>query len=122
MSIQKSPWIHRIDYSPEMHAIFHSDLFSSHYLAYLSNTAYTYLTPEQMEHVDSDIGEMANPVQYAIDVMGYLFNRFTYDGCSTNVSTKATESFDLKKGVCQDISHVMLGILRTKHIPARKSS
>lgn len=119
VSIQKSPWIHRIDYSPEMHAIFHSDLFSSHYLAYLSNTAYTYLTPEQVELVDSDIGQMANPVQYAIDVMGYLFNRFTYDGSSTTVSTKATESFDLKKGVCQDISHVMLGILRTKHIPAR---
>lgn len=119
VSIQKSPWIHRIDYSPEMHAIFHSDLFSSHYLAYLSNTAYTYLTPEQVEQVDKDIGEMVNPVQYAIDVMGYLFNRFTYDGSSTTVSTKATESFDLKKGVCQDISHVMLGILRTKHIPAR---
>ncbi|HSO57081.1 MAG TPA: alpha-E domain-containing protein [Paenisporosarcina sp.] len=119
VSIQKSPWIHRIDYSPEMHAIFHSDLFRSHYLAHLSNTAYTYLTPEQVEQVDSDIGQMANPVQYAIDVMGYLFNRFTYDGCSTTVSTKATESFDLKTGVCQDISHVMLGILRTKNIPAR---
>ena len=25
----------------------------------------------------------------------------------------------MKKGVCQDISHVMLGILRAKHIPAR---
>jgi uncharacterized alpha-E superfamily protein/transglutaminase-like putative cysteine protease len=119
VSIQKSPWIHRIDYSPEMHAIFHSDLFRSHYLAYLSNTAYTYLTPEQIDNVDSDIGQMANPVQYAIDVMGYLFNRFTYDGSSTNVSTKALESFGLKKGVCQDIAHVMLGILRTKHIPAR---
>lgn len=119
VSIQKSPWIHRIDYSPEMYAIFHSELFKSHYLAYLSNTAYTYLSPEQIQQVDLDIGEMANPVQYAIDVMGYLFNRFTYDGYSTNVSTKAIESFDLKKGVCQDISHVMLGILRTKHIPAR---
>ncbi|MGB3259688.1 alpha-E domain-containing protein [Paenisporosarcina sp.] len=119
VSIQKSPWIHRIDYSPEMHAIFHSELFSNHYLAYLSNTAYTYLSPEQMEQVDKDLGQMANPVQYAIDVMGYLFNRFTYDGSSTNVSTKAVESFDLKKGVCQDIAHVMLGILRNKHIPAR---
>ncbi len=119
VSIQKSPWIHRIDYSPEMHAIFHSDLFSSHYLAYLSNTAYTYLTPEQIEQVDYEIGVMVNPVRYAIDVMGYLFNRFAYDGSSTTVSTKALESFDMKKGVCQDISHVMLGILRTKHIPAR---
>jgi len=119
VSIQKSPWVHRIDYSPEMHAIFHSDLFSSHYLAYLSNTTYTYLTPEQINKVNSDIGEMCNPVQYAIDVMGYLYNRFTYDASSTNVATKAQESFDLKKGVCQDITHVMLGILRANHIPSR---
>jgi len=119
VSIQKSPWVHRIDYSPEMHAIFHSDLFASHYLAYLSNTTYTYLAPEQIGRVDTDIGSMANPVQYAIDVMGYLYNHFIYDGSSTTVSTKAQESFNLKKGVCQDITHVMLGILRAKHIPAR---
>ncbi len=119
VSIQKSPWVHRIDYSPEMHAIFHSSLFKSHYLSYMSNTAYTYLTPEQLEKVDASLGEMFNPVKYAIEVMGYLYNYFTYDGSETNVSTKAQESFDLKKGVCQDISHVMLGILRSKGIPSR---
>ena len=119
VSIQRSPWIHRIDYSPEMHAIFHSELFKSHYLAYLSNTAYTYITPEQIQQVDSAIGKVFNPVKYSIELMGYLYNRFSYDGTSTNVTTKAQESFDLKKGVCQDISHVMLGILRAKCIPAR---
>ncbi|MDX1807545.1 MAG: alpha-E domain-containing protein, partial [Paenisporosarcina sp.] len=72
VSIQKSPFIHRIDYSPEMREIFHSTLFHEHYLAFLSNTAYTFLTAEQMNKVDSEIGEMLNPVQYAINVMGYL--------------------------------------------------
>lgn len=119
VSIQKSPFIHRIDYSPEMNAIFHSQLFSEHYLAFLSNTAYTYLSPEQMARVDGELGEMTNPVQYSIDVMEYIHNHFTYDGESTNVSTKAEESFELRKGVCQDITHVMLGILRAKQIPAR---
>ncbi|PSL34417.1 putative alpha-E superfamily protein [Planomicrobium soli] len=119
VSIQKSPFVHRIDYSPEMNAIFHSQLFSEHYLAYLSNTAYTYITPEQMEQVDNQLGEMTNPVQFAIDVTEFLNNHFTYDGESTNVSTVAEESFGLMKGVCQDITHVMLGILRNKNIPAR---
>lgn len=119
VSIQKSPFIHRIDYSPEMNIIFHSQLFAEHYMAYLSNTAYTYITPEQMELVDRELGKMTNPVQYAIDVTEYVFDHFTYDGESTTVTTKASESFDLKKGVCQDITHVMLGILRSKHIPAR---
>ncbi|MBB5181872.1 putative alpha-E superfamily protein/transglutaminase-like putative cysteine protease [Planomicrobium koreense] len=119
VSIQKSPFIHRIDYSPEMNAIFHSNLFAEQYLAYLSNTAYTYLTPEHISQVDEALGEMSNPVQYSIDVMNYLHDRFTYDGESTDVSTRAEESFDLMKGVCQDITHVMLGILRAKNIPAR---
>lgn len=119
VSIQKSPYIRQIDYSPEMNAIFHSQLFSEHYLAFLSNTAYTYLTIEQMQQVDRDLGEMINPVQYAIDVTEYIHDHFTYDGESTDVSTKAQESFDLRKGVCQDITHVMLGILRSKQIPAR---
>ncbi|WP_421958182.1 transglutaminase family protein [Planococcus citreus] len=119
VSIQKSPFIHRIDYSPEMNVIFHSQLFKEHYMAYLSNTAYTYITPEQMELVDRELGAMTNPVQYAIDVTEYVFDHFTYDGESTTVTTKASESFGLKKGVCQDITHVMLGILRSKHIPAR---
>ncbi|WP_422124232.1 alpha-E domain-containing protein [Planococcus sp. X10-3] len=119
VSIQKSPFIHQIDYSPEMRAIFHSKLFSEHYLAYLSNTAYTYLNPEQITQVDRELGQIENPVQYAIEVMGYIHDHFTYDGESTDVYTKASESFDLRKGVCQDITHVMLGILRSKHIPAR---
>ncbi len=119
VSIQKSPFIHRIDYSPEMNAIFHSQLFGEHYLAFLSNTAYTYLTPEQMSQIDRELGVMKNPVQYSIDVMEYIHQHFTYDGESTTVTTKAEESFHLRKGVCQDITHVMLGILRSKHIPAR---
>lgn len=119
VSVQKSPFIHRIDYSPEMREIFHSSLFRDHYLSFLSNTEYTYLTGEQLKKVDSDVGEMNNPVQYAINLMDYVHNHFTYDGSSTDVSTKAMESFELKKGVCQDITHVMLGILRARSIPAR---
>ncbi|MFC4713362.1 alpha-E domain-containing protein [Planococcus dechangensis] len=119
VSIQKSPFIHRIDYSREMNIIFHSQLFAEHYMAYLSNTAYTYILPEQLELIDRELGKMTNPVQYSIEVMEYLFDHFTYDGESTTVTTKASESFDLKKGVCQDITHVMLGILRSKNIPAR---
>jgi uncharacterized alpha-E superfamily protein/transglutaminase-like putative cysteine protease len=119
VSIQRSPFIHRIDYSPEMEAIFHSELFRHHYLAYLNDTGYTYLLPHQVQEVVDEIGKIDNPVQFSIDVMRYLFEKFTYNGDSTNVDTKAQESFELKRGVCQDTTHVMLGILRAKNIPAR---
>lgn len=119
VSIQRSPFVRRIDYSPEMNAIFHSQLFREHYFAYLSNTSYTYLTPDQIKEVDEELGQMTNPVQYALNVMDLVNDRFSYDEVSTNVSTPAQESFNLRKGVCQDITHVMLGILRSKMIPAR---
>lgn len=119
VSIQRSPFIQQIDYSPEMKDIFHSDLFQEHYAGYLANTAYTYLNAEQMDRVDSSIGLMTNPVQYAIDVMRYVYDTFSYDPHATDVTTKATDSFEIRGGVCQDMAHVMLGILRTKQIPAR---
>lgn len=119
VSIQKSPFIHRIDYSPEMKNIFHSELFRNHYLSFLNETEYTYLTEAQIQEVVNEVGEMVNPVQFSIDVMRYLHDSFTYNGDATQVETKAQESFKLRNGVCQDLTHVMLGILREKKIPAR---
>ncbi|WP_088008687.1 alpha-E domain-containing protein [Indiicoccus explosivorum] len=119
VSVQRSPFVRRLDYSPEMNAIFYSQLFREHYFAYLSNTSYTYLTPEQIAEVDDEIGEMTNPVQYALDAMDFIHDRYEYNGQSTDVNTMAQESFGLRKGVCQDITHAMLGALRAKGIPAR---
>ncbi|TWI60065.1 transglutaminase family protein [Halalkalibacter nanhaiisediminis] len=119
ISIQRSPFIEKIEYSPEMQRIFHSSLFHHHYLAYLNQTNYTYVTPEQVQKVVDQIGDTENPVQFSLDLMKYLFDLFTYDPEATNVNTTAQEALELKGGVCQDITHVMLGILRMRNIPAR---
>ncbi|WP_077621824.1 alpha-E domain-containing protein [Sediminibacillus massiliensis] len=119
VSIQRSPFIHRIEFSPEMSAIFHSELFRHHYLSFLNETEYTYLAPSQLESVVEEIGEMKNPITFSLDVMRYLHDNFLYNGEATHVETKAQESFSLKKGVCQDLTHVMIGILRENGIPAR---
>ncbi|MBC8079630.1 MAG: transglutaminase family protein [Gorillibacterium sp.] len=119
ITIQKSPLIHQIDYSQEMKNIFYSDMFHKHYRAYLMDTGLTYLNPEQIAQVTREVGRMENPVQYALDVMNYVNKTFTYGGDVTNVATRAMEAFDLKKGVCQDFSHIMLGILHAQYIPAR---
>lgn len=119
VSIQRSPFIGQIQYSKRMRTIFHSELFRQHYLSYLNETDYTYLEPEQLAEVERDLGDMDNPVQYALGVMQYLFQTFAYDGQSTQVTTTARQAFDLRKGVCQDLAHVMIGILRAKRVPAR---
>jgi transglutaminase-like putative cysteine protease len=43
---------------------------------------------------------------------------FAYDGTATTVTTRARDAFDLRRGVCQDFSHVMIAGLRGLGIPA----
>ena len=47
-----------------------------------------------------------------------IYDEFTYDGDATTVSTGAEEAFGLRRGVCQDFSHVMIAGLRGMGIPA----
>lgn len=53
------------------------------------------------------------------DLNTYLYRRFTYDTKATAVSTPLAEFARHGRGVCQDFTHAMLGILRQLGIPAR---
>lgn len=121
ISVQKAPYVFQIQYSDEMKAIFHSQMFHDHYLPYLTTSSFTSLTAAQIDEVIQHLGIGAdyNPVQLACNVMTYLFNVIRYDTEATNVTTTASEAFALKAGVCQDYTHIMLGILRHFGIPAR---
>jgi transglutaminase-like putative cysteine protease len=55
----------------------------------------------------------------AEELMGRIYRDFAYDTQATGAETLATESFRLKRGVCQDFAHVMLAALRSRRIPAR---
>ncbi|RWZ58882.1 transglutaminase family protein [Halobacillus fulvus] len=119
VSIQKSPFIRMIHFSDEMKEIFHSELFHSHYLAYLNETPYTFLYKEQVDEITRAVGDPSNPVQFSIDLMAYLHQSIVYNTTSTVVNTKAYEAWPLKGGVCQDYAHIMIGILRANGIPSR---
>ncbi|MFD1019979.1 transglutaminase family protein [Thalassobacillus hwangdonensis] len=119
VSIQKSPLIHMIQYTDEMKEIFHSELFKGHYLAYLNETPYTFLYKSQIKDIVEAVGNPEDPVRFPIDLMAYIHQSVGYDTIATHVNTKAYESWPLKKGVCQDYAHVMLGVLRAQGIPAR---
>ena len=47
-----------------------------------------------------------------------IHDDFAYDNEATTVDTRAAEAFKLKRGVCQDFSHVMIAGLRGLGIPA----
>lgn len=54
----------------------------------------------------------------AMDLCNRIHRDFTYDGEATTVRTRASDAFRLKRGVCQDFSHIMIAGLRGLGIPA----
>lgn len=119
VTVQRSPFLQDIRYSSEMKTLFESPLYKEHYGAYLVETAYTKLNMEQIRAVQKEAGSMKDPLSYALQVMDYLYSSFIYDKDSTDVETTAEAAFEHSRGVCQDFSHVMLGILRASGIPSR---
>ena len=68
--------------------------------------------------VDASLGEQ-DAWQTAVKVMEFIHNEFEYEPEATTVNTPIHEVIDHRKGVCQDFTHVMLGMCRSLKIPAR---
>jgi transglutaminase-like putative cysteine protease len=58
-------------------------------------------------------------LEAARDLMQRIHADFEYETTATDVNTPALEALQLRKGVCQDLAHVMLGCLRSLGLPAR---
>lgn len=55
-------------------------------------------------------------------IMEWIHREFRYQPGATGVKANLEESFALRCGVCQDFTHVMLGMCRALGIPARYAS
>jgi transglutaminase-like putative cysteine protease len=53
------------------------------------------------------------------DLMQRIHADFTYDGNATEVHTPLAQVLEVRRGVCQDFAHLMIGALRALQIPAR---
>ena len=60
-----------------------------------------------------------NIVQSTLSLVEALHERMKYESNSTTTKTSAIEAFAQGKGVCQDFSHVMLAMLRSRKIACR---
>ena len=63
--------------------------------------------------------KLADVHQCAEAASDYVRNEVFYVPGATTVSATAQEAWDRRKGVCQDITHVTIGLLRSMGIPAR---
>ncbi|MFM0592606.1 transglutaminase family protein [Paraburkholderia dilworthii] len=58
-------------------------------------------------------------VQAAWDLMQRIHEDFTYASNSTEVTTTALDALAMRRGVCQDFAHVLIGALRSLGLAAR---
>lgn len=58
----------------------------------------------------------------ASQIMQWIHSEFQYEPGSTDVGTHLDQCFAEKRGVCQDFTHVMLGLCRAAGVPARYAS
>ena len=90
--------------------------------AYLQDSPFVSRNPHVWKHA-IDITSGIGPVfEQAVAIMHWIHRNFRYETGSTSVSTRIEEAFALRRGVCQDFTHVMLGLCRSVGIPARYAS
>lgn len=90
--------------------------------AYLQDSRFVFRHP-QIWRQALDITAGIQPVfDQATAIMNWVHAEFRYESGSTHVNTLIEEAFALRRGVCQDFTHVMLGLCRAIGIPARYAS
>jgi transglutaminase-like putative cysteine protease len=84
------------------------------------------LGPTPLTAIDDDVVAAARelvadgrPQDAGPLVCGFVHDHMEYLSGSTNVKTNAMQAWRSGKGVCQDITHVTVGILRALGLPAR---
>jgi transglutaminase-like putative cysteine protease len=85
-----------------------------------------YLLPTPHTQIDADLAASArevaaglSPTQAARAVADWMRSEVAYVPGATGVHTVAMEAWSERKGVCQDLAHLTIGVLRSLGIPAR---
>lgn len=85
---------------------------------FLAASDFVDLDPAITAYARESAGPAASVAAVAHELCNRIHTDFGYDGEATTVATKAADAFALKRGVCQDFSHVMIAGLRGLGIPA----
>jgi transglutaminase-like putative cysteine protease len=90
----------------------------SRLLEFLLPTPLTTVTPEVAATV-LDAARDAGPAEAAEEIAARVRSRVRYMAGATGVLTDAQEAWDQGQGVCQDMAHVTVALLRAAGLPAR---
>jgi transglutaminase-like putative cysteine protease len=104
------------DLPDEVSGIWSLDPESPHH--FLGDSPRLTETKSISEYAKTCIQPSLTVMQIAYALCARINKDFTYDPEATTVDTTPLESFKLKRGVCQDFTHVMILALRSLGIPA----
>ena len=79
-------------------------------------------TPALIAYADSigaARGRSTDPLSTARDITSAVHRDFQYEPESTRVNSTIDEALGSRKGVCQDLSHITVALLRRLDLPAR---
>ncbi|WP_438447746.1 transglutaminase family protein [Gorillibacterium sp. sgz5001074] len=98
-----------------------SDRFFDKYCEFLLPTAYTAFSPELEQY---SAGYPLDPAGGGVYAWAQRLNLgihrdLVYDPAATSVHTTVEETLELRRGVCQDYTHLMLAVCRSMGVPAR---
>lgn len=88
---------------------------------------YELLLPAPRTALDEELTSLAQqtrvahttPQSAAMAICERVRDEVTYQPGTTGVQTDAVQAWQQRKGVCQDISHLVVGLLRAMGVPAR---
>jgi transglutaminase-like putative cysteine protease len=87
-------------------------------LEFLTPTTRTAVTPELAEMARQRTAG-ADPLEAAGEIVSWVNQRVAYVPGATEVQTGAQEAWDMGQGVCQDLAHLTVALLREVGLPAR---
>jgi transglutaminase-like putative cysteine protease len=100
-------------------ASLHDVATSDQFAEYLASTPRTTMSPEVTEELRAVVGTRVRVDEIVEVVTNWVRHRVAYVRGVTRVSSTAQEVWDQREGVCQDLSHVAIALLRRLGIPAR---
>jgi len=86
---------------------------------YLRETSLTRADPAIAEFAQASLRAGDTPLAVLHHMLERVHDEIAFDGDPTQATTTAAESFALKCGVCQDLTHIFIAAARSIAIPAR---
>lgn len=88
-------------------------------IQYVSPSQHTAIGPQLIEFARPSFVPARPVLSCAQDLMKRIHAEFTYDDSATDIATTINDVLSIRRGVCQDFAHLLIGAMRAYGLAAR---